>query len=509
MVFKIPLKDFLEDINERKDYFLNSINFKTNTSDEHQKNKRDLKENGDLTLLDDDKNKISYFKKNVHIYSHLDSDGLTAAAILTLSLKRAKISYQLSILTQLDVEHIKSIKEEIKNYNRFIIFSDFGTGQIDFLKKELGSENYLILDHHQPVNMKETPEIFHVNPYYYGISGENEISAAGVCYLFAKTLNPRNIDLSSLAIIGALGDMQNQGEKGEFLGTNRSILDDAIKSGKISIEKDLSISRHQPLHIALAYSLPEKIPSISDDEEKCKLFFESIQIKIKNEWNEQRTLLNLSKGEKKTLIKALINEGYEKNNKSKDFARKLIKNYFILSNFEPVSDAKELSKLLNACGRLGAPSLGIACLMGDKEALLKAIDKNKTFKKKLTNAINLANKSIRNYKNINTFYNSEINEKIIGTVCSILLHSREELKLKPMIAFADSDHHFLKVSARADRNLIKKGLNLGKILREVCQKMDIKNPAGGHPPAAGAKIPSMNLKIFIEEVDNAIGEQLN
>ncbi len=490
---KIPLDDFLNAIDERKDYFLKSINYNK---------KIDLKESENSKEFPD-------FKKSVHIYSHLDSDGLSSAAIIAYALKRADISYQLSVLPQLETKYIKEIKEEIISYNRFIIFSDFGTGQLKFLKNELGSNNYLILDHHQPENLKELPDIFHVNPYYYGISGESEISAAGVCYLFAKTLDPKNKDLSSLAIIGALGDMQNKGDKGSFIGSNKLILEDAIHTGKITVERDLSISRYQPLYIALAYSLPEKLPTISGNEEKVKLFLKSLQIKIKNEWNERRTLLNLSTSEKKTLLKALISEGYEKNNKSKEFAGKLITNYYILSNFDPISDAREMSKLLNACGRLGFPSLGISSLMGDKKSLLKAIEKNKIFKREISAGIRLAEENIRNYNSINTFYHNNINEKIIGTICSILVHSREELKIKPLIAFADSDNHFLKVSARADRELINKGLNLGQILREICQKMEIINPAGGHPPAAGAKIPSMNLKIFIEEVDKAVEIQLS
>jgi RecJ-like exonuclease len=479
-VTKIHLDDFLKAIDERKDYFLKSILKESETS----------KENAD-------------FKKSVHIYSHLDSDGLSSAAILAYALRRADIGYQLSVLPQLETKYIEEIKEEIISCNRFIIFSDFGTGQLEFLKNELGIKNYLILDHHQPENLKEQPDIFHVNPYYYDISGESEISAAGVCYLFAKTLDPKNVDLSSLAIIGALGDMQNKGDKGSFVGANKSILNDAIKSGKITVERDLSISRHQPLYIALAYSLPEKLQTISGNEENAKLFLNSLQIKMIDEWNERRTFLNLSTNEKKTLVKALISEGYERNNKSKDFAGKLITNYYNLSNFDPISDAKEMSKLLNACGRLGFPSLGISSLMGDKKSLKKAIEKNKIFKREISTAIRLAEENIRNYENINTFYHNDINEKIIGTICSILVHSKEDLKLKPLIAFADSDDHSLKVSARADSELVKRGLNLGKILREVCQKMDIINPAGGHPPAAGAKIPSMNLKTFIEEVDKA------
>ena len=66
---KILLDIFLNAIDERKDYFLKS-----------------LREESEIPKNFPD------FKKNVHIYSHLDSDGLTSAAILAFALKRANIS---------------------------------------------------------------------------------------------------------------------------------------------------------------------------------------------------------------------------------------------------------------------------------------------------------------------------------------------------------------------------------------------------------------------------------
>ena len=35
---------------------------------------------------------------------------------------------------------------------------------------------------------------------------KEEISSSGLCYLFAKKINPKNRDLSSLAVIGMVGD---------------------------------------------------------------------------------------------------------------------------------------------------------------------------------------------------------------------------------------------------------------------------------------------------------------
>ena len=55
--------------------------------------------------------------------------------------------------------------------------------------------------------------------------------------------------------------------------------------------------------------------------------------------------------------------------------------------------------------------------------------------------------------------------------------------------------------------MINEGLDLAQIIREVCSDMAIENPGGGHPPAAGAKIPSARLKEFLDLVDKAVKNQ--
>ncbi len=53
--------------------------------------------------------------------------------ILTRTLQRAKIGFQITILRQLENDYIIEIQKEIAAFNHFIIFSDFGTGQLDLL----------------------------------------------------------------------------------------------------------------------------------------------------------------------------------------------------------------------------------------------------------------------------------------------------------------------------------------------------------------------------------------
>jgi RecJ-like exonuclease len=455
----------------------------------------------------------SVFKKSVHVYSHLDSDGISAAAIIARTLARAKIGFQITILNQLENQYIEEMTTEVKKYNRFIIFADFGSGQTHILDKFLPPDDYLILDHHTPHEAMDAKKINHVNPYAYGIDGSYQISGAGVCYFFAKTMDPSNIDLAHIAIIGALGDTQNQGsDKGEFQFPNSLIVEDAIKANKLELVVDLAIPRTRPLVQAIAYNLPVPIPGLANNEQQTRQFLESNGIRTVNELNEPRIALDLTQIEKKSLSKALVQFALVNASLPPTFSNKLVTTFYTLKEYDPkalVSDAREISIILNACGRSGHPSLGIALLLGDKEALDEAIKESKSHRRNIALAMQWAEEHLIEHENIISVYGGElIDEKIIGTIASMLTHSGKKI-IKPLIAYAEAEKGMFKVSARSPPELIERGLDLGAVMRKVCGDLGFENPGGGHRPAAGAKIPVSKLKEFLNAVDATVKEMLN
>jgi len=56
-----------------------------------------------------------------------------------------------------------------------------------------------------------------------------------------------------------------------------------------------------------------------------------------------------------------------------------------------------------------------------------------------------------------------------------------------------------KVSARANLDLVKKGVNLGDLMREGCKI--VGGEGGGHSIAAGARIPKEGVEKFMEILD--------
>ncbi len=466
----------------------------------------------------------------IKIYTHLDADGLSAGAILGKTLYREDIPFQITVLKQLEKEKIEEISLENKKLGNIIIFSDFGSGQYKELQEKMLNP-FIILDHHLPQGisnkqqLKMLDEIYmntkqwHINPYFYGFDGSSEISGAGVCYLFAKSINKNNLDLSAVALIGANGDIQNQGPNKTFTGLNAQIVEDAKKANLIEIVDDLNFSTLKPLHQALAYSTEIKLPGLSGDENRSYKFLNKLGVTVEKEDGAIKTLFDLNQEEKQKITSGLVEYASLKLNlEPYELLEKLIVNRFLFKNEDKDSnlyDIGEFSNLLNACGRMNNASVGIATAMGDRKKIYRKAQKNlKDYKRSLLEAISWIKEGnvIEEKDFVQYFYGDDIiPDNIVGTVASILIFDESEvIKLnKPLFGYAKRENEDVyKVSARAHRNLVKKGVNLSEVIRKALDLSDLKALGGGHPPAAGTKIPTAKIDLFLENCNKVIGQQL-
>ena len=496
-----------------------------------------------LRLLNQDiKTAVNFFSNNlrdedsiVQIYTHLDADGLTSGAILGRALYREKIPFQIRVLKQLEKTEIEKILNTAWKTKNFIIFSDFGSGQYLELTEKLrnGKEllPFIILDHHLPqeVSNKENKELikqihistkpFHLNPYFYDIDGSVEISGAGMCYYFSLGLNSENSDLSSIAIIGALGDIQNQGVNKTFKGLNRYILDDARKKGLIEVVDDLNFPPLRPLNEAIAYSSDFQLPGLSNDVNKSLKFLQSLGILMENSQGLIKTISELNQKEKQKLTSAIIEYTSMKLDiePSEIINHLIVNKYILLSESEDsnLRDMNEFSNLLNSCGRTNNASLGIAIAMGDREEALKKAQENlKEYKKSLMKALHWLKEEnkIQHKEFLQYFYGENmINETIVGTIASMLIFDKgEEIDInKPIFGFAQrNEENVFKVSGRASKELVEKGVNLSEVIRKACEKSNLNVLGGGHPPAAGTKIPIDKAETFLNYCNQIIKNQL-
>ncbi|MEM3700617.1 MAG: DHH family phosphoesterase [Candidatus Bathyarchaeia archaeon] len=445
----------------------------------------------------------------IQVFSHLDADGVAAAGIIGKALFRLDAKFRIRITQWIDEKVFAEIHSEKP---QMIILSDFGSGYIDFLNDKLSDFKIIVLDHHQIVG-EENQNIVHVNPHSYGIDGARDISGAGVAYFVTKAIDKENVDLAPIAIVGALGDLQDKYDQRKLGGVNEKIVEDAVKTGLLTVEKDLIFFGREtrPIHKTLASTTNPFIPGISGEEDKSLAFLASLDIKPKfgEKW---RALRDLSDDEKKRLCSALadylLSKGlrYEVTN--------LIGHVYTLTREEPwtpLRDAREFAVLLNATGRMEKPSLGVAICMGDRGSALEEANKvleeyRRTINKYLGWVMEKAER-MREMENIYVVHGENfINEKIVGAISSILATSLPNPE-KPLIAYANVEEEGLaKFSARTIDIMTNKGINLGEVMQIAAEKC--LGNGGGHNIAAGAQVPIENVDTFIKVVNELVGKQL-
>jgi single-stranded-DNA-specific exonuclease len=230
------------------------------------------------------------------------------------------------------------------------------------------------------------------------------------------------------------------------------------------------------------------------------------------EGEKWRALRDLSDDEKKRLCTGLAEHLLSKGLHLE--VSKLIGDVYVLTSEQPwtsLRDAREFSVVLNSTGRLDKPSLGIAVCMGDRGAALAAAnlvleDYRKDISKYLSWVMEKPER-MREFGNVYVVYGeSSVNEKVIGTVASILAYSLP-VSEKPILAFANVvAEGVAKFSARTTGSAVQKGVNLGEVMRVGSEKFGGKG--GGHNIAAGSQVPLDKIEDFIKFSDELIGKQL-
>lgn len=446
----------------------------------------------------------------IHVLSHLDADGVSAAGVIGKTLFRLDAKFRIRITQQLDEKLINGI---VADKPQMIILTDFGSGYLDLLNQKIPNAKVLILDHHQINGTLNNPNFTQVNPHAFGIDGASDISGSGVAYFVAKAVNEENVDLAPVALVGALGDMQDKYEQRKLCGLNEIIVNDAVAAGLLKVDKDLTFFGREtrPIHKTLATTTNPFIPGLSGEEDKALAFLASLDIPIK-QGDKWRALCDLNNEERKRLCSALADHLLSKGLHLE--VENLIGYIYVLTKEEPntaLRDAREFAVLLNSTGRMDRPSLGVAICMGDRKAALDEANKIlEDYRKSINKYLGWVmekSERLRELQNIYVIYGENfVNEKIIGTLSSIIVAGLAKNE-KPLIAFANVEkEQAAKFSSRTTEAAILKGVNLGEVMRLASEAHGGKG--GGHNIAAGAQVPLENVEGFIRTVDELIGKQM-
>jgi len=425
------------------------------------------------------KNIVSQFKStpgSVRILTHHDTGGITAGAIIAKTIQREDRTFNISVIKHLDQQIIDKLKEERYDITFFL---DFGSASIDKIKEIPGK--IFIFDNHGITG--DIPEnISLINPH---MSDIGKLNASAIAYLFSKELNPANSDLNSLGILGMVGDYGNISNLG-------GLADSMIKNASdVSVKHSLMLfPATRPIHKALEFSSKIYLPGVTGSLDGSLKLLREAKIPIK-EGHEYRTILDLTKDETKRLLEIISSRTNEREAIKETFGE-----IYLLKFFGRQEDARELSMLMNACGKMGHGDLAISFCMGSKKAKFFAENIYIKYKHLLLEGLKWIGIKDKiegsNYMVINAGH--EIKDTIIGTLLSILSASYAYPTGTALIGMAATDDERIKISARISGKT-GTSLNLQKLIEPLSKA--VGGEGGGHSVAAGGIIPAEKEEEFL------------
>ena len=463
-----------------------------------------------MSFLNSIQEAVATFEKEdlstpIHIISNKDTDGITAAAILVKAFRRKNIPCTVTLLKQLTEDYLATLHNE--QYSIYF-FLDMGANFLHHICEQLSSKHIFILDHHYPDTFPSTQtKLVHLNPHLHDIDGAQHISAAGIAYLFAKTLDENNKQLAHLALIGALGDMQ---EHHGFEGPNKDILQDAIDTQQITVKTDLRLFgiHTKPVHKFIQYMTNPYLPYVTGSESGAITFLNNNGIRPKL-GNKFKWITEFTKEDIEKLLVAV----YHHQPTPPTAAQFTGPVYFLPqeSKHSPTHDATEFSTLLNACGKMGNPSLGIAVCLGDQRAKEQATILLQQYHHNIISCLTwfANNKQTQHIIEDDHFViinaESSIKDSLIGTLTSMLANNDAYAPGTVIIGLAHLLSDEIKISARI-AGPIESSQDLRKLLKSIIKKTG--GQAGGHKMAAGAIIPADKLQLFLKTCKEQLHESL-
>ncbi|MDD3622137.1 MAG: DHHA1 domain-containing protein [Methanofollis sp.] len=262
----------------------------------------------------------------IEVYAHHDADGIAAGAILCQAILRAGGRFRLRVRQSIGVEDII--------HPESTLLCDLGAGLADL------PESVMVVDHHVP----HFKGAYHVNPHLAGIDGERELSASGTAYLVAQALGDHR-DLVGLALLGVLGDRQ------DFSGKNREILNEGIANGYISPEKGFLLPG-RGVREALETAIDPYISGISGEPETVTKILEQAAGEDEVDEDLLLSLLVLDAGADAapSVFSRLYGTRYQLER-------------------EVVEDARTLTALVEGCGQEGRGGLAASVCLRSPDAV--------------------------------------------------------------------------------------------------------------------------------------------
>jgi single-stranded-DNA-specific exonuclease len=512
---------------------------------------------GDLEGFTAKAREIARALRSMHgltVVTHIDADGITAGAIASQALQRAHVPHEVLFFKKLDdaaIARIDSLSTE------GVWLTDLGSGYLS----KISHPGLIVADHHSPdcannVASRAKKDLFdfhdnshlHLNPHLFGFDGSKEACGASTTYWIARQMSPENISLAPLAIVGAVGDLQDNANL-KLVGINSLIRDEAEDANLLRTEYDLRLFGREtrPLTKFFQYASDPALPGLSNDWYACRRFLERTGVRIKDRSGRERSWGGLSIEEKDD-IKSALDVCMDQQGQ-RGILHRIYGEVYVLPAQRPgteVHETKEMSTLLNSCGRYGNERLGLEVCVdvvepsGDsgreerrQRNLEDALEQLRNHRSNLIGAMNFffaqtgkveicerrgaiqvlrANGGYLLPEKVVGVTPEGVEEErevfrdtTIGIVAGMVLGSGNVADDVPIIAMMRSEGD-VKASARGNQRMVDRGLDLSKAMREAAES--VGGTGGGHNVAAGATIPEPKVNDFIQALDGIVSKQM-
>jgi len=422
---------------------------------------------------------------NVHIFSHHDADGISAAVILARTMMRANIGFKVTLLPALNDDTVKEIMD---SGSKCIIIADMGSSYLEELDTVNG--DVVILDHHK-YQEAELKNVKHINPHSFGIDGMTAACGASMALLFSVEFDKNNWDLVQTAFAGIVGDKQHQ--KG-LEGINKYLFAEGNKKGYVT-KAEGQLIPSGPLMSSLFLSVDPYIRGVSGNADGVAELLGDAGADVTASSSD----LNDAARRK---LSSLIASKLLAQNVTRETMEDVASVRYVLKNW--IVDAEAFASVLNSCGRTGTGSVGIGFGMGDKECTRLAHDHDTEVRKKiLFAATELDSKGLQKTDSIQFFDSSSSGST--GMLCEIAMRFFGDPD-KPVIGYSVSEG-MTKASARCTHALLKKGVDLSVAMRTAGEA--VGGGGGGHMVASGAWFPAGKEKEFLAALDAIVKEQVS
>ncbi len=173
----------------------------------------------------------------------------------------------------------------------------------------------------------------------------------------------------------------------------------------------------------------------------------------------------------------------------------------LILNREVVPNIYSLEWMLNCCGKVDKPALGLSLCMRDASVVDEVWVLSSRYQQTVVEQVRAAQSIVKDMEHIR--YVALENVTGTGIIGGTLI--RYVYPDKPFITL-NKVEDMVKVSARGTRNLVDSGLNLAVAMREAAK--GVGGQGGGHDIASGASIPPGTSEEFLSAVNNIVGGQL-